>query len=59
MNLATRLRDLLAGDRIVMAQGAVDALTARLVEQVGFPAVYMRQGSLQPRAGSVVLTSGS
>ena len=41
MNQATRLRDLLAGDRIAMAPGAADALTARLVEQAGFPAVYM------------------
>jgi len=36
-----RLRDLLAGDELVVAPGAYDALTARLVEQAGFPAVYM------------------
>lgn len=41
MNQAARLRELLVGDRIVMAPGAADALTARLVEQAGFPAVYM------------------
>ena len=41
MNQATRLRQLLAGDQLVMAPGAADALTARLVEQAGFPAVYM------------------
>ena len=41
MNRARRLRELLAGDRLVMAPGAADALTARLVERAGFPAVYM------------------
>ena len=35
------MRRLLAGDQLVMAPGAADALTARLVEQAGFPAVYM------------------
>ena len=34
-------RSLLAGDGLVMAPGAADPLTARLVEQAGFPAVYM------------------
>jgi 2-methylisocitrate lyase-like PEP mutase family enzyme len=36
-----RLRELLAGDDVVVAPGAYDAITARLVEQAGFPAVYM------------------
>ena len=36
-----RLRELLAGPRIVVAPGAYDALTARLVERAGFPAVYL------------------
>jgi len=40
-NQAKRLRELLAEDRIVVAPGAGDALMARLVEQAGFPAVYM------------------
>lgn len=41
-NAATRrLKDLLATREIVMAPGAADALTARLVEAAGFPAVYM------------------
>jgi carboxyvinyl-carboxyphosphonate phosphorylmutase len=35
------LRKLLGGDELVMAPGAPDALTARLIEQAGFPAVYM------------------
>jgi 2-methylisocitrate lyase-like PEP mutase family enzyme len=36
-----RLRELLAGDELVVAPGAYDALSARLVEQAGFRAVYM------------------
>src|ERR1700759_3442086 len=36
-----RLRELLAGGEIVVAPGAYDALSARLIEQAGFPAVYM------------------
>src|SRR5215207_6451041 len=36
-----RLRELLAGDALVIAPGAYDCLTARIVEQAGFPAVYM------------------
>lgn len=36
-----RLRELLAGDTPVLAPGVYDALGARLVEEAGFPAVYM------------------
>lgn len=36
-----RLRELLTGDEPVVAPGAYDALSARLVEEAGFPAVYM------------------
>jgi carboxyvinyl-carboxyphosphonate phosphorylmutase len=36
-----RLRRLLAAGEPVLAPGAYDALSARLVEQAGFPAVYM------------------
>jgi 2,3-dimethylmalate lyase len=36
-----RLRELLAGGEPVLAPGAYDALSARLVEQAGFEAVYM------------------
>ena len=35
------LRKLLSGRETIVAPGAYDALTARLVEQAGFPAVYM------------------
>jgi len=38
---AGRLRELLAGTEPVLAPGAYDALTTRLVEQAGFEAVYM------------------
>lgn len=35
------LRQLLAGDQPVLAPGAYDALSARLVAEAGFPAVYL------------------
>lgn len=35
------LRKLLEGNELIMAPGAPDPLTARLIEQAGFPAVYM------------------
>jgi carboxyvinyl-carboxyphosphonate phosphorylmutase len=38
---ARRLRELLAGGEPIVAPGAYDGLSARLVEQAGFPAVYM------------------
>lgn len=43
MTLAPRkqLRKLLAGERIIMAPGAYDALLARIIERAGFPSIYM------------------
>ena len=41
MTKARKLRELLEQDQIIMAPGAYDAWSARLVEQAGFPAVYM------------------
>jgi carboxyvinyl-carboxyphosphonate phosphorylmutase len=41
MRTTTRLRRLLAGPELVTAPGAYDALSARLIAQAGFPAVYM------------------
>ncbi|MDO5605990.1 MAG: oxaloacetate decarboxylase [Paracoccus sp. (in: a-proteobacteria)] len=38
---AKRLRQLLKGDRAIMAPGVVDAMYARLVAEAGFPAMYM------------------
>ena len=36
-----RLAELLRGREPILAPGAYDALTARMIEQAGFPAVYM------------------
>ena len=41
MNQASQLRRLLQAGEIVMAPGAPDSITARLVQKAGFPAVYM------------------
>jgi 2-methylisocitrate lyase-like PEP mutase family enzyme len=41
MSRAARLRQLLRAEPIVQAPGAYDGLTATLIEQAGFPAVYM------------------
>src|SRR5450631_3791462 len=41
MSVTARLRELLHGDGIVVAPGAYDALSARIIERVGFPAVYL------------------
>jgi 2-methylisocitrate lyase-like PEP mutase family enzyme len=41
MKTTTRLRQLLAGEELVIAPGAYDGMTARMIERAGFPAVYM------------------
>jgi 2-methylisocitrate lyase-like PEP mutase family enzyme len=41
MTQASRLRTLLRRDGMVVAPGAYDCITARLIEQAGFAAVYM------------------
>jgi carboxyvinyl-carboxyphosphonate phosphorylmutase len=41
MNVRTRLRELLAAKEIIVAPGAHDALTARIIARTGFPVVYM------------------
>ena len=41
MHPALQLQQLLRTGQIVMAPGAPDALTARLVQKAGFPAIYM------------------
>ncbi|WP_227763867.1 isocitrate lyase/PEP mutase family protein [Zhaonella formicivorans] len=41
MNVRKRLRQLLEADSILVAPGAHDALTAKIIEHVGFDAVYM------------------
>lgn len=47
----TRLRTLLASGRIAVAPGAYDGLSARLVEQAGFPAIYASGGAIARSAG--------
>src|SRR5579875_642969 len=41
MRTTTRLRSLLAGSDLIIAPGAYDGLSACLIAQSGFPAVYM------------------
>ncbi len=41
MRVTTRLRTLLAGPDMIVAPGAYDGLSARLIVQAGFPVVYM------------------
>lgn len=41
MTKAKKLRQLLQGSEIIMAPGAYDAWSARLIEKAGFPVVYM------------------
>ncbi len=41
MNKAKQLRELLRGDGLITAPGAYDCITARMIEQAGFSAVYM------------------
>ena len=48
----TRLRCLLAAPEILVAPGAYDAITARLIADAGFPAVYMTgAGTVNARLG--------
>lgn len=62
MSRAQTLRRLLAEGSIVVAPGAYDGLTARLVEASGFPAVYLTGGGVsysalgQPDLGLVSFT---
>ena len=53
MKTTSRLRKLLAEPGIILAPGAFDAFSARLVAQSGFPAVYMTgSGSAAAIAGA-------
>ncbi len=51
MRSTTQLRSLLGSGRIAVAPGAYDGLSARLVEQAGFPAVYASGGAIARSAG--------
>lgn len=41
MKTTTRLRNLLKGEEIVVAPGAYDGISAKIIEQAGFAAVYI------------------
>jgi 2-methylisocitrate lyase-like PEP mutase family enzyme len=47
----TKLRSIFASGRIAVAPGAFDGLSARLVAQAGFPAVYASGGAMARSAG--------
>lgn len=47
----SRLRELLQAGRTIVAPGAFDGLSARLVEQAGFPVVYASGGAIARSAG--------
>jgi 2-methylisocitrate lyase-like PEP mutase family enzyme len=51
MRATSRLRALLQTGQIVVAPGAFDGLSARLVEQAGFPAVYASGGAIARSCG--------
>jgi 2-methylisocitrate lyase-like PEP mutase family enzyme len=47
----SKLRTIFASGRIAVAPGAYDGLTARLVQQAGFPAVYASGGAIARSTG--------
>ena len=51
MRATTKLRQLLASGRTVVAPGVFDGLSARLTEQAGFAAVYASGGAIARSAG--------
>lgn len=51
MRATTRLRALFASNEITIAPGAFDGLSARLVEQAGFKAIYGSGGAIARSAG--------
>src|SRR5258708_4876932 len=48
---ATKLRNLFASGHIAVAPGAYDGLSARLVAQAGFPAIYASGGAIARSVG--------
>ena len=54
MKKTTRLKQLLADQQLLMAPGAYDVLSAKVVEMAGFDAVYMTGygTSASPTSGS-------
>jgi hypothetical protein len=56
MTQASRFRELLHRDGMVVAPGAYDCITAKLIAQAGFEAVYMTGPA--PRRRSAIPISG-
>ena len=52
-----RMRTLIARRGYTMVPGAYDTLTARLVEQAGFEAVYLTGGGYSRANGSALVSS--
>ena len=51
MRATTRLKNMVSAKEIVVAPGAFDGLSARLVEQAGFPAIYASGGAIARSTG--------
>ena len=51
MRASTRLRQLLRQPELVVAPGCYDAITARMIERAGFPAVYMSGAAVSASLG--------
>jgi 2-methylisocitrate lyase-like PEP mutase family enzyme len=51
MNIRTKLREMLSRKQLLLAPGAFDGLSARLVEEAGFEAVYLSGGSVARSTG--------
>jgi len=51
MSVRKRLREMLRRNRLLLAPGAFDGLSARLVEEAGFEAVYLSGGSVARSTG--------
>jgi len=51
MNVRMKLRELLARKPLLLAPGAFDGLSARLVEEAGFEAVYLSGGAVARSTG--------
>jgi 2-methylisocitrate lyase-like PEP mutase family enzyme len=51
VRMTTKLRAMFTAGRTIVAPGAFDGLSARLVEQAGFPAVYASGGAMARSTG--------
>lgn len=51
MSVGKKLREMLSRSRLLLAPGAFDGLSARMVEEAGFEAVYLSGGSVARSTG--------